>query len=358
MPEARFMQRCFQLACYGAGNVSPNPLVGAVLVYKGKIIGEGWHKRWGGAHAEVNCLDSVLPENQSLIPYSTLYCNLEPCAHFGKTPPCTDLILGHKVSSVVVSNLDPNPLVSGKGLEKLKRGGIETSIGLLEKEGAWLNRAFFTWIAKARPYIILKWAQSADGYLGEINQRTTISSQAALRLVHRWRADCDAIIVGTNTAILDNPRLDNRYFYGKKPLRVVLDTQAKIPFSHNLLDDSTETWVYRQEPESKNSENRRHFVHTQFINARKRVLISDILENLKRNNCAILLVEGGANLLDQFIQTGNWDEIRVLENIMVLRQGLASPVIPSEAILMEQFQLGEDCVHIFARQSSTMHADN
>jgi len=342
MNDELLMRRCFQLARQGSGHVSPNPMVGAVLVHKGMIIGEGWHQHWGEAHAEVNCLQSVSLENQALIPYSTLYCNLEPCAHFGKTPPCADLILERKIPKVVVSNTDPNPLVAAKGLAKLKNAGVEVSEGVLETEGRWLNRAFFTWINEHRPRIILKWAQTQDAFLGKNGARTAISSPSALRLVHRWRAASDAILVGTNTALLDNPRLDVRYYFGKSPLRIVFDTHGKIPSNHHLLDDSTETWVYGS------SSIAAQFNKTEFIPIESKVLIPNLLESLKNSNRAILLVEGGADILNQFLATGCWDEIRVLENKQRLGGGLVAPQIPANAVLKEQFQVEEDTVCIFA----------
>ncbi|MDO8367179.1 MAG: bifunctional diaminohydroxyphosphoribosylaminopyrimidine deaminase/5-amino-6-(5-phosphoribosylamino)uracil reductase RibD [Saprospiraceae bacterium] len=343
MRDELILRRCFQLARLGAGNVSPNPMVGAVLVHEGKIIGEGWHQRWGEAHAEVNCLRAVSPENQALIPYSTLYCNLEPCFHFGKTPPCTDLILDHKIPSVVVSNTDPNPLVAGKGLAKLKSAGVKVSHGILEEDGLWLNRAFFTWISGQRPRVILKWAQTSDGFLGKKNERTAISSPAALRLVHRWRAECDAILVGTNTALLDDPRLDVRHYFGKNPLRIMLDSKGKIPSSHHLLDDSTETWVYGSISSTV------QYSKTKFLQTTGKLLITSLLEDLKKANHAILLVEGGADVLNQFMETGYWDEIRVLENELHLAEGLRSPQIPAHAVLKEQFSVGADTVRIFTR---------
>ncbi|MFN0174343.1 MAG: bifunctional diaminohydroxyphosphoribosylaminopyrimidine deaminase/5-amino-6-(5-phosphoribosylamino)uracil reductase RibD [Saprospiraceae bacterium] len=343
MNDEFFIQRCFDLARLGMGNVSPNPLVGAVLVYEGKIIGEGWHQFWGEPHAEVNCLRAVSPENQHLIPYSTLFCNLEPCAHFGKTPPCTDLILRQKIRRVVVSNTDPNPLVAGKGLEKLKKAGVELRVGVLEEQGQWLNRSFFNWITKNRPYVILKWAHSADGFLGKKDVRTAISSPAALRLVHRWRAECDAILVGTNTAYLDNPRLDVRHYFGKNPLRIVLDTKGKIPPSHHFFDDSTETWVFGQPLKGAS------FSKTKFIPTEDKILISNILDALKISGRSILLVEGGANLLNQFLKTGYWNEIRVLQNKQVLGEGVKAPQLPEYVIMKEQFQIEADMVRIFTR---------
>ncbi len=343
MNDERFIRRCFELARLGAGAVSPNPLVGAVLVHADRIIGEGWHQRWGEAHAEVRCIASVSPENQALIPYSTLYCNLEPCSHFGKTPPCCDLILRQKIRRVVVANMDPNPLVAGKGLDALRRAGVEVLDGILEAEGYWLNRAFFTWITQQRPYVVLKWAQSSDGFLGKTGERTPISGAETLRLVHRWRTHCDAILVGARTAELDNPRLDTRFFPGKNPLRVVFDTQGKIPASHHLLDDSIETWVFGK-PVMKGD-----FRNTKFIPVEGSVEVPTLLEALKIANKAILLVEGGAHVLQQFVDSGHWDEIRVLENRQHLSNGIAAPKIPENAVLKQDFRCGADWVRIFAR---------
>ncbi len=342
-----FIQRCFQLAQLGEGQVSPNPLVGAVLVHEERIIGEGWHERWGEAHAEVNCIRSVSPENRPFIPYSTLYCNLEPCAHFGKTPPCADLILQKKIPRVVVSNTDPNPLVAGKGLEKLRQSGVKVVEGLLEAEGQWLNRYFFTWIQEKRPYVILKWAQSCDGFLGKEGQRTAISSSAAWRLVHRWRAECDAILVGNKTALVDNPRLDVRHYFGNNPLRLVLDTKGKIPPEYHLLDDSAETWIY-----GKQLVQDRTYTRTRFIPVGNEWLIAQMLEDLKLGNRASVLVEGGENLLSQFIDTHSWDEIRVIENGQVLNAGLPAPKLPENAVLKEQFPLGADKVRIYVRKEA------
>lgn len=352
MNDEGFIRRCFDLARLGAGAVSPNPMVGAVLVHNGKIIGEGWHQRWGAAHAEPNCLQSVSAENRRHIPYSTLYCNLEPCSHHGKTPPCSDLILEHGVKKVVVSNVDPNPLVAGKGLAKLKNAGVEIIQGILEAEGIWLNRVFFNWISKRRPWIILKWAQSADGFMGQKGERVAISSPPTARLVHRWRSESDAILVGTETAVCDNPRLDNRFYFGKPPLRIAFDLHRKIPASHHLFDDVQETWIYGGAPiaDFTNESQRLVFENTRFIPSQGIIAISDLLETLRQDNRASLLVEGGANLLSRFLSAGYWDEIRVIENARNQRRGIAAPLLPEEAKLMDSFQIGADKVRIFTRQ--------
>lgn len=320
--------------------MSPNPMVGSVLVHEGRIIGEGWHRKYGEAHAEVNCVRSVLPENKALIPHSTLYCSLEPCFHFGKTPPCVDLILEQKIPHVVVANGDPNPKVAGQSFAKLRAAGVEVVAGILEEEGRWLNRAFFTWIEKKRPYIILKWAQTSDGYLGKRGERTPISGPAALRLVHRWRGESDAILVGTTTGLADNPRLDTRFFFGKNPLRIVFDREGKIPADFHLLDDSTETWVFGKKREG-------HFSKTDFLPSDGNILIPNLLEKLFETNRATLLVEGGAQVLAQFLENDYWDEIRIIENSRRLNGGLPAPAIPPTAILKEQFDVGDDQVFIF-----------
>jgi diaminohydroxyphosphoribosylaminopyrimidine deaminase/5-amino-6-(5-phosphoribosylamino)uracil reductase len=343
MNDELYIRRCFELAQLGEGFVSPNPMVGAVLVHEGEILGEGWHPKFGAAHAEVLCIRSVSPQNQALIPESTLYCNLEPCAHFGKTPPCADLIVAKKIRRVVVSNTDPNPLVAGKGLAKLRAAGVDVQAGVLEVEGRWLNRAFFTWIEQNRPFIVLKWAQTSDGFLGKKNLRTAISGPQALRLVHRWRAACDAILVGTNTALTDNPRLDLRYHFGKNPLRIAFDRHGKIPASHHLLDGSAETWIF-------GSSSKKPAQNLHFFPATQEDLIPELLEQLKQHNRAVLFVEGGAKLLQRFLDTELWDEIRILENSRSLGTGILAPGIPEDAVLKSHFQIGEDSVRIFARQ--------
>ncbi len=319
-------------------------MVGAVLVHEGRIIGEGWHRKYGEAHAEVNCLRSVAAEDRHLIPQATLYCSLEPCFHYGKTPPCVDLILREKIARVVVSNTDPNPKVAGQSLAKLREAGVTVETCVLEAEGRWLNRAFFHWIEQKRPYVILKWAQSANGYIGKPGERTAISGAPALRLVHRWRGEADAILVGTNTALTDNPRLDTRLYPGRDPLRITVDRQGMIPPEHHLLDDHIETWIFGKSREG-------NFEKTAFFpleNAGSPVPF--ILERLYEAQRAILLVEGGAAVLYDFLQAGTWNEIRVLENTRPLQSGIPAPSIPADAVLREQLSLGADHALIFSRR--------
>jgi diaminohydroxyphosphoribosylaminopyrimidine deaminase/5-amino-6-(5-phosphoribosylamino)uracil reductase len=340
MNDTLYMRRCFDLARLGAGAVSPNPMVGAVLVHEGRIIGEGWHQKYGEAHAEVNCVRSVLPADRALIPHSTLYCSLEPCFHYGKTPPCVDLILKEKIRRVVVANVDPNPKVAGQSMLKLQAAGVETVAGLLESEGAGLNRAFFTWINCKRPYVILKWAQSADGFLGRRGQRTAISGPAIQRLVHRWRSESDAILVGAETALIDNPRLDARHYFGKKPLRIAFDRQGRLPANSHLLDDTADTWIFGPARPGD-------YARTTFIPAADRVPVAGLAERLREANRAILLVEGGAEVLSQFLDSGLYDEIRVIENPQRLGSGVAAPGVPGDAVLQEQYGVGEDWVRVY-----------
>ncbi len=334
------MQRCFELALRGAGSVSPNPMVGAVLVYDGRIISEGWHYAYGQAHAEVNCFNGVPAEDQALISKSTLYCSLEPCAHFGKTPPCVDLVLRHKVPRVVVANKDPNPLVAGKGLAKLQAAGVEVIEGVLEAEGHWLNRIFFTWITKNRPYIILKWAQSADGFLGLKGERTAISGPLAQRLVHRWRAEADAILVGAATADVDNPRLDTRHYFGKNPLRVLLDGNGSVPLDRHLLNDGEPTLVFGDERPGLAA-------NKVIVPNSGPVPLPIVLEKLHQDGHASLLLEGGAQVLQQFMDAGLWDEIRIIESRKVFGEGVAAPQTPAGAKLKERIALGGDIVTFF-----------
>ncbi len=335
-----YMHRCFDLARLGAGSVSPNPMVGAVLVYENRIIGEGWHQRYGEAHAEVNAVRSVPVADRPLIARSTLYCSLEPCFHFGKTPPCVDLILDQKIPRVVVCNTDPNPLVGGQSLQKLRAAGVAVEAGVLETEGRYLNRAFFTWIEKKRPYVILKWAQSADGFIGRPGERTAISGPAAQRLVHRWRHESDAILVGTTTALTDNPRLDNRLYSGRSPLRIALDFSGKIPPAVHLLDDTRPTWMIGPAREGA-------FVHTFFQDINPANWIPGLLQRLRENNRATLLVEGGAVVLQQFLDAGCWDEIRVIENPRRLGAGVPAPKVPPTAGVRELFPVGSDRVNVY-----------
>lgn len=340
MNDAIYIQRCFDLAQNGAGQVSPNPMVGAVIVCAGKIIGEGWHRQYGGPHAEVLAVQSV--RNPELLPQATLYCSLEPCHHFGKTPPCVDLMLNKKIPRVVIANMDPNPLVAGQSIRKMREHGVAVTTGVLEEQGQWLNRAFFTWIQQQRPYIILKWAQSKDGYIGKKGEQTAISGPATQRLVHRWRSETDAMLVGTQTALIDNPRLNNRYFGDRQPLRIAIDREGKIPTGFHLLDDSQPTWIIGKERAGP-------WKNTRFVNLEREHMMPALLQELYFHKKATLLVEGGAALLNAFLEQGYGDEIRVITNDRHLGDGVKAPVLPVGAVFMEQFSIGMDGIAIYRR---------
>lgn len=338
-----FMRRCFELAVLGEGFVSPNPVVGAVLVHEERIIGEGWHQRYGQAHAEVNCIHSVKPADRSLISASTLYCSLEPCHHYGKTPPCVNLVLEHKIPKVVISNHDPNPLVAGKSVVKMRSAGVEVITDVLADEGRWLNRVFFHFIQTRKPWTILKWAQSADGFISRVGERTAISGPVTQRLVHRWRSQTDAILVGTQTALVDNPRLDNRFWpHGKMPLRIFFDRQAKLPDDAHLLDDSQPTWGYTPARQGV-------FHQTEFkICSGGEPIIQRVLSDLQQAGKSSLLVEGGATTLQTFLEAEAWQEIRIIENpALYLKKGLSAPQLPKHAVLRDSFDVGTDRLKIY-----------
>ncbi|MDX2134667.1 MAG: bifunctional diaminohydroxyphosphoribosylaminopyrimidine deaminase/5-amino-6-(5-phosphoribosylamino)uracil reductase RibD [Saprospiraceae bacterium] len=330
----RWIRRCFELARRGAGSVSPNPLVGAVVVHDGRALGEGWHRRYGEAHAEVNALNAVRPEDRPLIPQSTLYCNLEPCFHHGRTPPCVERVLAERLPRVVISNTDPYPLVAGRSVARMREAGIDVVDGVLEHEGATLNRIFFTSVAQLRPYVTLKWAQSADGFIGRSDERTPITGPVALRLAHRLRSELDAVLVGAHTAMVDNPRLDARLAAGRAPLRIALDTRATLPDTHHLLDDTQPTWILG--PDRPGA-----WTHTRFLPPPD--TWADFLQTLHDHRLTSLLVEGGAAVLQQFIDAGLWDEAWVFENpALVLGAGVPAPVLTPGACKIGQTTLGQD----------------
>ncbi|MBX2922903.1 MAG: bifunctional diaminohydroxyphosphoribosylaminopyrimidine deaminase/5-amino-6-(5-phosphoribosylamino)uracil reductase RibD [Chitinophagaceae bacterium] len=329
------MNRCLQLAATVAGNTAPNPMVGAVLVHRGRIIGEGYHRQYGKAHAEVNCIESVKEEDVPLIPKSTLYVSLEPCAHFGKTPPCADLIIRHRIPYVVTGCRDPFKEVNGRGIEKLQQANIEVITGVLEKECRDLNRRFFTFHEQHRPYIILKWAQSSNGKIAGIsNERIWISNAYSNRLVHRWRSEEMAILVGTRTAMADNPALTTRLWPGKNPIRLVIDLHLKLPGFLHLFDNAAPTIVFNLHQNTIED-----FADKTFIEKKGTVyyqvtadvnIVHQVLNALFHLNIQSVLVEGGAGLLQNFIHAGMWDEARVItNNELVIPEGLSAPVLPA-----------------------------
>jgi diaminohydroxyphosphoribosylaminopyrimidine deaminase/5-amino-6-(5-phosphoribosylamino)uracil reductase len=315
------MRRCFELAKQGEGNVAPNPMVGAVLVFNDLIIGEGYHSEFGKEHAEVNCINSVANEYLHLISQSTLYVSLEPCSHFGKTPPCTNSIIEKKIPKVVVGCQDSFSKVDGRGIETLRAAGIEVVYPVLEKEALDLNKRFFTFHTKHRPYIILKWAQTANEMIAQNNySRLLISHETTNRQVHKWRSEEASILVGTNTALLDNPSLTNRLWPGKNPIRLVIDSNLKIQATSHLLDGSVQTIVFN----SLRQEQAGAILYYKIAENKSWVL--QITEALYQMNIQSLLVEGGATLLQSFIDENYWDEARVITNTeMEVSDGLKAP---------------------------------
>jgi diaminohydroxyphosphoribosylaminopyrimidine deaminase/5-amino-6-(5-phosphoribosylamino)uracil reductase len=323
------MHRCLQLAKLGAGNVAPNPMVGAVLVYENEIIGEGYHQQYGQAHAEVNCINNVSEANQSLIEKSTLYVSLEPCAHYGKTPPCADLIIKNKIPDVVVACRDSYEEVAGKGIQKLQKAGITVTIGILEKEALELNKRFFTYHTKQRPYIILKWAQSGDAKIANKDfSAIKISNDATNRLVHKWRSEEAAILVGTNTALYDNPSLTTRLWKGNNPVRLVIDLQLKLSMSLHLFDGAVKTIVFNQvKHEEKNN--------VMFYRlASGEDIIAGLLNALYQLKIQSVMVEGGAKLLQSFIDQNYWDEARVITNEqLMIDGGIEAPELKNNSLV-------------------------
>ena len=323
------MSRCLELAVLGSGNVAPNPMVGSVLVYNNTIIGEGYHQQYGQAHAEVNCINSVSATDKYLIPQSTLYVSLEPCSHFGKTPPCSDLIIESGIKKVVVGCRDSYVEVNGKGIEKLRQNGIEVVVGILEETCKNLNKRFFTFYEHKRPYITLKWAETADGKVAaNVNERLLISNDFSNRLVHKWRHEEAAILVGTNTALLDNPSLTNRLWHGKSPIRLIVDKQLQLPISLQLFNHQQPTIVFnfiKQEIQEN---------LTFYLINKTDDLLKQILQACYQLNIQSVLVEGGAILLQSFIDKGLWDEARIIVNDnLVVDDGLNAPVLSNQAII-------------------------
>ncbi len=342
-PHEIYMRRCLELADLGMGHVSPNPIVGAVIVHNYTIIGEGFHREYGQAHAEVNAVNDVMnryPDYAELLHKSTIYVSLEPCAHYGKTPPCVDLIIRHRLKTAVIGCRDPFDAVNGKGIEKLQSAGIEVITGILKKECRWLNRRFFTRVQRHRPYIILKWAQSADHYFAPANgSQFWITGPESQKLVHRWRGEEDAILVGTNTAVTDNPRLNVRYGNGKSPKRVVIDRRLELQKDLHLFDQSVETLVFNE-------------VKTEFDGKIKYIALEDfdryvpqyILYQLYLQDIQSVIIEGGAKTLEAFISADLWDEARIFTGTKVLKTGIAAPQLNKP--VAETYKVGNDELNI------------
>jgi diaminohydroxyphosphoribosylaminopyrimidine deaminase / 5-amino-6-(5-phosphoribosylamino)uracil reductase len=334
MVEENYMNRSIELALKGAGLVAPNPMVGAVLVHNTTIIGEGWHQQYGLAHAEVNCInDAIKKGNKDLISQSTLYVSLEPCSHFGKTPPCADLIVKHKIPTVVVGCRDPFIEVNGKGIEKLEAAGVQVITGVQEKACKELNKRFFTFHQQKRPYIILKWAETADGFIAGKNSspRLFISNEQSNRKVHQWRSEEAAILVGTSTALNDDPELTTRLWPGASPVRLVLDIHLKLPVELKLFNREVKTIVFNT---IKNEEEN----NLRYYKIKKEGNIPlQIMQALYELQVQSVIVEGGGILLTSFIAAGLWDEARIIRNNSLLaNDGLKAPVFNGTKVQEEK----------------------
>lgn len=332
-----FMQRALELAALGRGMVSPNPMVGCVIVNDEKIIAEGWHQKYGGPHAEVNAVNGVA--NKNLLKTSTVYVNLEPCSHFGKTPPCADMLISEGIKKVVVCNLDSNPLVAGQGIKKLKAAGIEVVTGILEREGRDLNKRFFTFIEKQRPYVILKWAETFDGFIARDNYDSKwISNELSRQMVHKWRTEEDAVLVGSRTAQYDNPQLNVRDWTGRDPVRIVIDRNLRLPQSLHVFDLSQGTICYNLIKAEENNT-------LAFVKLLEGNFLQDMLQDLYLRKIQSVIIEGGAQTLAHFINANLWDEARVFVAQKKFESGIKAPEL--QAKLFAQHRIHTDMLNIY-----------
>ncbi|KAB1156501.1 bifunctional diaminohydroxyphosphoribosylaminopyrimidine deaminase/5-amino-6-(5-phosphoribosylamino)uracil reductase RibD [Flavobacterium luteum] len=324
--EEKYIKRCLEIAKKGLPAALPNPSVGAVIVYEDKIIGEGYTSAYGGAHAEVNAIQAV--KDKSLLKKATIYVSLEPCSHFGKTPPCCNLIIEHKIPNIVIGTVDPNAKVAGNGIKTLIESGKNVIVGILEKECKESNKRFFTFHEKKRPYIILKWAESQDGYIApkeKSEQKPVwITNEISRQLVHKWRSEEQAILVGTQTVVDDNPRLNVRDWVGKNPIRIVLDQNNRIPKESYIFDNQVETIIF--------SSTEIDFSAT---------IACQISAILFERNIQSVLIEGGKKTLQTFIDENLWDEARVFKGNLFLENGTKAPILKSKWI-ERQFILDDE----------------
>jgi len=337
------MQRAIQLAKQGKFSVAPNPRVGAVIVHNNTVIGEGYHAKFGEAHAEVNAIESV--KDQSLLSESTLYVTLEPCSHRGKTPPCADLIVKHKIPSVVICNKDPFDQVDGNGIKKLIDNGVAVVTAVLEASGRELNKRFFTFHEQKRPYIILKWAETSDGYISRkndaINNNNWITNSLSKQLVHQWRAEEQAILVGRKTVETDNPQLDCREFDGKNPIRLIIDPAAQLDHSKLIFNSAAKTIILNEKKNAKKGNI--EYVQLEFGKNFMKAFNGFCIERQIQS----VFVEGGQYTLSQFIDAENWDECRIFKNETKFGDGILAPAF--NGILIAEQQLNEDHISTYYR---------
>ncbi len=330
-----YMQRCLDLAIKAIGHVAPNPMVGCIIVHNNQIIGEGYHQQYGKAHAEVNAINSVAAELVYLLTESTIYVSLEPCSHHGKTPPCADLIISKKIPKVVIASNDPNPLVAGKGIKKLLDAGVEVVAGVLKNEADFLNRRFMTAHLKHRPYVILKWAESSDGYMAPNEpEQVWLTNDFSKKLVHQWRREEQAIMVGKRTVEIDDPELTVRLIEGRNPARVIIDRSLSLPASKKIFHDNASVFVYNDLKEQVDGHT--HFIQIDF----EQPVLQQVLKNMAVKNIQSVIVEGGPATLQHFIDENLWDEARVFTASVKLGVGKASPKITGE--LLKEEWIGDD----------------
>ncbi|MGE0079513.1 MAG: bifunctional diaminohydroxyphosphoribosylaminopyrimidine deaminase/5-amino-6-(5-phosphoribosylamino)uracil reductase RibD [Bacteroidales bacterium] len=355
--DRMYMSRCLELALNGIGNVAPNPMVGAVIVHNNQIIGEGFHAFYGEAHAEINAINSV--KDKSLLKDSTIYVSLEPCSHYGKTPPCTDRIVDLGIPNVVIAATDPNPKVSGRGIEILRQQGCNVTVGVLEDEALEQNRRFITYHTKKRPYVILKWAQTIDGFIDAVRQPSDpiepiwITNEHARSLVHRWRSEEQAILVGTNTVERDNPHLNVRNWCGRAPFRVVLDRKLRLPKESNVFDGTQPTLLFMgnnssslaRKPEFAGIPNL-EMITIDFVKG----VEAQILKELGSRDIISVIVEGGATLLSSFIQRGLWDEARVFVGNKFFGDGVKAPLFKGSPLNYDE--IGDSKLFVYRNKEN------
>nr|WP_262906693.1 bifunctional diaminohydroxyphosphoribosylaminopyrimidine deaminase/5-amino-6-(5-phosphoribosylamino)uracil reductase RibD [Tenacibaculum dicentrarchi] len=349
----KYINRCLQLAKNGIGTARPNPSVGAVIVYKNAIIGEGFTSAYGGNHAEVNAINSV--KDKTLLKDATIYVTLEPCSHFGKTPPCADLIVKHQIAKVVIGCVDTNSLVAGKGIERLQNAGINVTVGVLEDECKKHHKRFFTVQNKKRPFIVLKWAETADGFIAPLKrnaqQPVWISNSYSQQLVHKIRSQEQAILVGTNTVIADNPSLDVRHWAGNNPVRIVLDKNLRIPLNVTVFDKKIKTLVLVDKATKVNKVKEQVEV-LEKIDFSSRVA-EQICEVLQKHQIQSVLIEGGAQTLQTFIDANLWDETQVFVGGTSFENGVEAPSLSAEKILIKKQNIASDVLKTFENTQKT-----
>ncbi len=335
------IKRCIELAKNGLGTTYPNPLVGSVIVYNDQIIGEGWHRKAGEPHAEVNAVNSV--KDKSLLKYATIYVTLEPCSHFGKTPPCCDLIIANKIPNIVIGTIDPFAKVAGNGIKRLIESGKNVTVGILEEECNELNKRFFTFHQKKRPYVVLKWAETSNGFIAPLTKEEKspvwITNPYSRQLVHKWRTEEQAILVGTNTVLEDNPKLDARDFRGNNPIRIVLDKSGKISEQYNVKD-ATQKTIFITESKKFTSTENCIYENAIFGNS----LAKSILNILYENDIQSVLIEGGTTTLQTFINEGLWDEARIFNGNVKFQDGIKAPKLIGENF--SRFDIMDDHLNI------------